>query len=77
MTLLDYLKSLDATARAALAAACGTSVDYLFQIGYGKRQPKVQLAVAIERESAGQVTCELLLPDVDWKYLRGAQQVAV
>lgn len=70
MNLLEYLKTLTAEARATFAAKCGTSTDYLLQIAYGQRKPKVGLAVAIERESAGQVTCEALLPDVDWKYLR-------
>lgn len=70
MKLLDYLKALEAEDRASIAERCGTSVDYLFQIAYGKRTPKAALAVAIERESAGQVRCETLLPDVDWDYLR-------
>lgn len=69
--MLEYLKTLDAAARLDFATRCGTSVDYLQQIAYGQRKPKVQLAVAIERESAGGVRCETLLPDVDWAYLRG------
>ena len=28
---------------------------------------------AIERETAGQVTCEQLRPDVDWGYLRATR----
>lgn len=68
--LLDYLKSLDDVKRAAFAKKCETSVQYLFQIGWGNRTPKVELAVSIERESAGEVRCEDLLPKVDWKYLR-------
>jgi DNA-binding transcriptional regulator YdaS (Cro superfamily) len=71
--LLDYLKSQDRPARRSFAAGCGTSVEYLFLIAYGKRTPKVALAVAIERESAGAVRCDTLLPDVDWHYLRSAQ----
>lgn len=70
MTLLDLLKSMDSAARASFAATCGTSVDYLLQIGYGQRKPKAALAVAIERASGGAVRCESLLPDVDWAYLR-------
>lgn len=72
MQLLDFLKPLGAPERDAFAAKCGTSVDYLFQIGYGNRKPKVALAVAIERESGGAVRCEALLPEVDWTYLRAA-----
>lgn len=76
MPLRDYLKTLDAAARADFAARCGTSVDYLFQVGYGNRRPKAALAVAIERESAGRVTCEALLPEVDWSYVRGRDREA-
>jgi hypothetical protein len=52
MQLLDFLKGLTKPDREAFAAKCGTSVDYLFQIAYGERTPKVGLVVAIERESA-------------------------
>lgn len=76
MQLLDYLKSLSPEARTAFAEKCGTSVDYLFQLGYGKRQPKAELAIAIERESGRQVRCETLLPNADWAYVRGAAGVA-
>lgn len=72
MQLLEHLKSLAAGEREALAVACGTSVDYLFQIAYGHRKPKAALAVAIERYTAGVVRCEILLPEVDWAYLRAA-----
>jgi DNA-binding transcriptional regulator YdaS (Cro superfamily) len=72
MQLLEFLKGLTKPDREAFAAKCGTSVDYLFQIAYGERTPKVGLVVAIERESLRQVRCEELLPEVDWKYLRSA-----
>lgn len=74
MRLLDYLKSLDRDQRAGFAKRCDSSVEYLFQIAYGNRTPKAQLAIAIERESAGKVTCEELLPDADWQYLRKRQR---
>jgi len=70
MPLSNYLKSLDAAARQRLAAACGTSVDYLFQISRGTRQPKLHLAVMIDQESTGAVSFESLLPHVDWHYVR-------
>lgn len=70
MTLGEYLKTLSIDERAAFAKRCGTSPDYLAQIGYDIRKPKVELAIAIDRESSGAVSCESLLPDVDWPYLR-------
>lgn len=75
MALLDFLKSLKGPEREVFAQRCGTSVDYLFLIAYGKRKPKVELAVLIERESTAKVRCETLLPDVDWAYLRSRPAV--
>ena len=75
MKLLDYLKSLDLPARQGFASRCDTSVDYLFQLGRGDRKTKIQLAVTIERESGGMVTCEDMLPDVDWAYLRNTARI--
>ena len=68
--LLDFLKSLTRADRESFAQRCDTTVEYLFQIGYGRRTPKVGLVVAVERESTAKVRCEDLLPDVDWAYLR-------
>jgi len=76
MKLADYLKDLSIEDRADLARRCGTSPDYLWQIGAGLRKPKATLCIDIERESAGAVTCEHLLPEADWAYIRG-QKAAV
>lgn len=76
MKLLDYLKSLDAEKRESFAKRCESSVDYLFQVAYGNRKSKARLTIAIERESARKVTCEDLLPDADWKYVRGSRRAA-
>lgn len=73
MSLLNYLKSLpDEAAREVFASRCETSLGYLRQIAYGNKPGfSEKLAIAIERESAQQVTCEELRPDVDWGYIRG------
>jgi DNA-binding transcriptional regulator YdaS (Cro superfamily) len=76
MTLHEYFNSLTKEQREAFAKRCETSVDYLIQLSLGYRQPKVELAVRISKESGGQVTCEGLLPDVDWKYLRKQPRAA-
>lgn len=75
MGLGDYLRDLSVEARADLAKRCGTSPDYLWQIGAGLRKPKAALCIDIERESGGRVSCEELLPEADWAYIRG-QKVA-
>jgi hypothetical protein len=68
MTLIDYLNSLPVEKRAGLAAYCGTSFDYLRQIGYGNRSCSPLLAVRLERVSQGVITRKQLFPD-DWDRL--------
>jgi DNA-binding transcriptional regulator YdaS (Cro superfamily) len=70
MKLKDYFFALDRPSRSLFADNCQTSVEYLMQICYEQRRPKIELAVRIARESDGKVTVEDLLPDVDWAYLR-------
>jgi DNA-binding transcriptional regulator YdaS (Cro superfamily) len=70
MRLINFLNSLPAEERDMFAASCGTSFDYLRQIGYGNRPCREALAINIERESKRAVTCEELRPDVDWAFIR-------
>ena len=68
MNLSDYIS--DMGRRAALAEACGTSPDYLWQVatGWNGRRASTDLAQAIERESQRLgpegVPKESLRPDV-------------
>ncbi len=71
MSLHVYIKVLDKAALDALAARCGTTAGQLKQVAYGYRRASVVLAVSLERETEGSVTCEQLRADVDWAYLRG------
>lgn len=73
MGFKTYFVGLDKTAREDLARRCDTSVGQLQQVAYGFRRCGEKLAIAIERETAGQISCEQLRPDVDWAYLRGTQ----
>jgi DNA-binding transcriptional regulator YdaS (Cro superfamily) len=76
MKLCDYLKDLSIEERADFAKRCDTSPDYLWQIGDGRRKPKAALCIDIERESDGKVSCEELLPEADWAYIRRRKVVA-
>lgn len=71
MNLNAYLKSLSLDERDEFARRCGTSAAHLRNVGYGQKPCGESLAINVERESAGAVTCEELRPDVDWAYLRG------
>lgn len=50
--------------RAKVAEAIGTSDQYLYQIETGRRKASRLMAMAIERETAGQVTRQQLRPDL-------------
>ncbi|MCY0913228.1 YdaS family helix-turn-helix protein [Massilia sp. H27-R4] len=72
MRLIDFLNSLPAERRVSFAANCGTTFDYLRQVGYGNRLCREALAINIERESHRMIVCEELRPDVDWAFLRAS-----
>lgn len=76
--LRKYLNSLSQSERADYAARCGTTVGYLRKALSVKPEFSMKLAVALDRESGGQVPCETLLPEADWGYLqrKSADQIA-
>jgi len=73
MSLLAYIKGLDKAELEGLAKRCQTSVGQIKQVAYGNRRASAGLAVCLERETQGVVTCESLREDIDWAYLRGSQ----
>lgn len=72
MELKTYWLGLSGKERETFAAACETTSGHLRNISYGGRNCSAKLAVAIERESKGTVTCQELCPDIDWKFLRNS-----
>lgn len=76
MDLKTYLASLRMVDRQDFASRCGSTAAHIRNISYGYKPCGESLAIAIERESGGQVRCESLRPDVDWAYLRGTEQKA-
>lgn len=74
MNLHEFIKPLEKAALDALASSCLTSAGQLKQVAYGNRRPSASLAINIERETLGRVTCEEMRPDVDWAYLRNTAQ---
>ena len=72
MKLIDYLNAIPVEARESFAARCGTSFDYLRQVGYGNRACTEKLAINLERESNRMLVCEELCPAADWAYIRAA-----
>lgn len=72
MKLIDYLNAIPVEARESFATRCGTSFDYLRQVGYGNRACTEKLAINLERESGRMLVCEELCPDADWAFIRAA-----
>jgi DNA-binding transcriptional regulator YdaS (Cro superfamily) len=68
--LKKFWLSLPVPERSVFAARCGTTERHLRNVAYGKTCGE-DLAINIDRESRGAVTCEELRPDVDFAYLRG------
>lgn len=71
MTLREYLRSLPTGGQAEFAKRIGVVAPYLSQLSGGFRQPGIEVAALIERESGGMVRAEEMLPDVDWTVIRG------
>lgn len=71
MKLKTYLATLSLKDRDALAVRCDTTAAHLRNVSYGYRLCGESLAINLERESEGEVTCEELRPDVDWAVIRG------
>jgi DNA-binding transcriptional regulator YdaS (Cro superfamily) len=68
--LKNYLSQLTPSERKVFANRCKTSIGYLNQIMYGNSKCSASLAIKIDKESNGKVSCDLLCPDVDFKYIR-------
>lgn len=74
MDLKTYFLGLPVDQRASFAERCGVAAGHLRNIAYGSRSCTEGVAIAIERESGGAVTCEALCPGTDWAYLRGTKR---
>jgi DNA-binding transcriptional regulator YdaS (Cro superfamily) len=70
MLLKTYLRPMTVEGRAAFATACGSNYYQFLRIAYGNRRATPMLAMAIERQSHGEVTCEEMCPEFDWTYAR-------
>ena len=72
MNLRTYLSQMSVPERGAFAKRCNTSAAHLRNISYGAKTCGETLAMDVERESGGAVTCEELRPDLAdrWAYMR-------
>ena len=72
MDLKTYIMKMEKEARIAFAKRVGASVGHLQNVGYGYKPCAAELAIAIERESAGLVRFESLCPGIDVSHMRSA-----
>lgn len=63
-TLSGYINGLTDSERTKLESETGTTIAYLRQIAGGFRRASTDMALAIERATAGTVPKNLLRPDV-------------
>jgi DNA-binding transcriptional regulator YdaS (Cro superfamily) len=63
---------LPASERVAAAAEIGINEQYLYQCLSGRTATPPDRCPAIERATAGKVTCEQLRPDVVWQRVADA-----
>lgn len=74
MDLAAYLDAHSPGAAVRLARAIGVTPVLISQWRTRKRQVPTTRCPAIERATAGAVTCEEMRQDVDWAYLRGSRK---
>lgn len=74
--LKQYLKPMKKEERAAFAERCGTTLGNLNQIMYGNTTCGAALAIAIDRESGGEIRCDELHPAADFDYVRKQALIA-
>lgn len=77
MDLKEFLKGKSLPERESFALRCGTTLRHLNNVAYGCKTCGESLALNVDRESNGEVSCETMRPDVDWAYLRGKTPVPV
>ena len=68
--LKSFLAGLSVQDKGAFAERCSTTVGYLNQIMYGNSKCSASLAIKIDKESNGAVSCDLLCPEADFDYVR-------
>jgi DNA-binding transcriptional regulator YdaS (Cro superfamily) len=72
--LLEYLNSLSTSDQHAFATRCESTPGHIRNVAHGYSPCAEKLAINLERETAREVRCEKLRPDVDWAFIRGTRR---
>lgn len=70
MNFREYVMGLAKPERKIFAEKCGVSLGHLHNVAYGYKPCTAELAIAVEQHSAGALTCEIMVPQINWAYLR-------
>lgn len=70
MELKNFFMAMTMAEREAFARRCGTSRAHVTNVAYKTKPCSPKLAVEIDRESGGVVSCDTLSSDVDWDWVR-------
>jgi DNA-binding transcriptional regulator YdaS (Cro superfamily) len=70
MKIEEYVVNLPHGGVAELARVLGVSPSVLYQWCTGIRKVPLARCIDVEKATDGDVRCEDLRPDVDWRYLR-------
>lgn len=65
MNLHEYIQEKSSVK--AISEKTGISINFLYQVKTGMRKLPFQSCLLIETATNGEVTCEELRPDIDWK----------
>jgi len=64
MNITDWMKQASAERKAEVAAEAGTTVDYLYQLSGGHREPSHRMAKRLHRASGGEMSLAAMRPDI-------------
>lgn len=65
-----FLAKMTVEQRKEFAQSCKTTLGNLQQIIYVNKKCGASLAIQIDKNSGGKVSCDSLCPDVDFNYVR-------
>ena len=73
MTLTEYIAKHELT-QEEFAQLLGVTQGAVWQWIAGRKPVSAESCIAIERETAGEVRCEELRPDIDWHVVRSKRR---
>jgi len=64
MDMTAIYNTWDRTQRETISEKAGTTTDYLYQLCTGRASASAKMAIAVENATNGEITREMLLPEI-------------